>query len=225
MAVAPGVEKLPGPPYIFQVQRAARPARAADWLWRRRYAALSFIAAFGLWEVAVRLLNVAPYLLPPPSTIVAELLTRWPRVMDSAVITTQEILAGYLLAVVVSVPLALLIAYSRALESTIYPLIVFLQIVPKIAIAPLFIIWFGFGFTPKLLLVFLLSFFPIVVSSIAGFKSLDPEVMDLARSTGAVPCAGSSPRGSLGRSGGCATKRGRRPRCGWAAWTRKGWHT
>jgi NitT/TauT family transport system permease protein len=70
-------------------------------------------------------------------------------------------------------------------ESTLYPLIVFLQIVPKIAIAPLFIIWFGFGFTPKVLLVFLLSFFPIVVSSIAGFKSLDPDVMDLARSTGA----------------------------------------
>jgi NitT/TauT family transport system permease protein len=62
---------------------------------------------------------------------------------------------------------------------------VFLQIVPKIAIAPLFIIWFGFGFMPKLLLVFLLSFFPIVVSSIAGFKSVDPDVMDLARSTGA----------------------------------------
>jgi NitT/TauT family transport system permease protein len=63
--------------------------------------------------------------------------------------------------------------------------IVFLQIVPKIAIAPLFIIWFGFGFTPKLLLVFLLSFFPIVVSSIAGFKAADRDVMDFARTTGA----------------------------------------
>jgi NitT/TauT family transport system permease protein len=156
-----------------------------QWLWLRRYALLSFVVAFGLWEGAVRLLNVAPYLLPPPSTVVAELAARWPRVLDGAMITTQEILAGYLLAVVVSVPLALLIAYSRVLESTLYPLIVFLQIVPKIAIAPLFIIWFGFGFTPKLLLVFLLSFFPIVVSSIAGFKSLDPDVMDLARSTGA----------------------------------------
>jgi NitT/TauT family transport system permease protein len=70
-------------------------------------------------------------------------------------------------------------------ERTIYPLIVFLQIVPKIAIAPLFIIWFGFGFTPKLLLVFLLSFFPIVVAAIAGFKSIDEETMELARSTGA----------------------------------------
>jgi NitT/TauT family transport system permease protein len=160
-------------------------ATGAQWLWRRRHAILSFAAAFGLWEAAVRLLNVAPYLLPPPSTVMTELVARWPRVLDGALITTQEILAGYLLAVVVSVPLALLITYSRTLESTLYPLIVFLQIVPKIAIAPLFIIWFGFGFTPKLLLVFLLSFFPIVVSSIAGFKSLDPDVMDLARSTGA----------------------------------------
>jgi NitT/TauT family transport system permease protein len=63
--------------------------------------------------------------------------------------------------------------------------IVFLQIIPKIAVAPLFIIWFGFGFTPKLLVVFLLSFFPIVVASIAGFKSVDPDIMDFARTTGA----------------------------------------
>ena len=71
------------------------------------------------------------------------------------------------------------------MEQAVYPVIVFLQIVPKIAIAPLFIIWFGFGFTPKLLLVFLLSFFPIVVSSIAGFKIVDRDVMDFARTTGA----------------------------------------
>ena len=76
-------------------------------------------------------------------------------------------------------------AYSRFIETAIYPVIVFLQIIPKIAIAPLFIIWFGFGFTPKLLLVFLLSFFPIVVASIAGFKAVDPDIMDFARTTGA----------------------------------------
>jgi NitT/TauT family transport system permease protein len=100
-------------------------------------------------------------------------------------VTTSEIVFGYLLAVAISVPLAFLVAHSPFFEKSVYPLIVFLQIVPKIAIAPLFIIWFGFGFMPKLLLVFLLSFFPIVVSSTAGFKSVDPDVMDLARSTGA----------------------------------------
>ena len=105
--------------------------------------------------------------------------------MASAWVTTREIVVGYVLAVVVSVPLALWIAYSRFMENAVYPVIVFLQIVPKIAVAPLFIIWFGFGFTPKLLVVFLLSFFPIVVSSIAGFKSVDPDIMDFARTTGA----------------------------------------
>jgi NitT/TauT family transport system permease protein len=114
-----------------------------------------------------------------------EFLKRYTVVMPSAWVTLQEIVAGYLLAVVVSIPLALAVAYSRFMEQAVYPVIVFLQIIPKIAIAPLFIIWFGFGFTPKLLLVFLLSFFPIVVSSLAGFKSADRDVMDFARTTGA----------------------------------------
>ena len=157
------------------------------WLLETRRILLSFLLLFLLWEGSVRLLGVPTYLLPPPSMIFSDFLGRWNRVMQNTLITTQEIVAGYLAAVLVSIPLALAIAYSRFMEDTVYPIIVFFQIVPKIAIAPLFIIWFGFGFTPKLLLVFLLSFFPIVVSSIAGFKSVDAEILDLARSTGASP--------------------------------------
>ena len=157
------------------------------WFAGARRLLLSFIVLFVLWEVGVRLFGVPAYVLPPPSKIFADLTARSGRILQNTLITTQEIVAGYLLAVLVSIPLAVGLAYSRFLETTVYPLIVFFQIVPKIAIAPLFIIWFGFGFTPKLLLVFLLSFFPIVVSSIAGFKSVDPEIMDLARSTGASP--------------------------------------
>jgi NitT/TauT family transport system permease protein len=156
-----------------------------NWLWRHRHAIGAFVLLFAFWEFAAWLFALPPYLLPPPSKILVDLSSRWPRVLDGAWVTTSEIVLGYLLAVAVSIPLALMVAYSRFFEASVYPLIVFLQIVPKIAIAPLFIIWFGFGFMPKLLLVFLLSFFPIVVSSIAGFKSLDPDVMDLARSTGA----------------------------------------
>jgi NitT/TauT family transport system permease protein len=158
-----------------------------NWLWRHRHAIGAFVLLFAFWEFAAWLFALPPYLLPPPSKILVDLSSRWPRVLDGAWVTTSEIVLGYLLAVAVSIPLALLVAYSRFFEASVYPLIVFLQIVPKIAIAPLVIIWFGFGFMPKLLLVFLLSFFPIVVSSIAGFKSLDPDVMDLARSTGAGP--------------------------------------
>lgn len=146
---------------------------------------ISFVVLFVIWEAAVRIFGVATYLLPPPSLIWTEFASRWSYVLANTWITTSEIIAGYLVAVAVSVPLAVFVAYFPTMERMLYPIIVFLQIVPKIAIAPLFIIWFGFGFTPKLLLVFLLSFFPIVVSSIAGFKSIDDETMELARSTGA----------------------------------------
>jgi NitT/TauT family transport system permease protein len=168
---------------------ARRARRRGDalgaWLRRRAGMLAIFALLFLVWEFAVHLFGVKEYLLPPPSKVWTEFWRRHDAVLAGAWVTTQEILAGYALAVIVSVPLALSIAYSRFMEQSVYPVIVFLQIVPKIAIAPLFIIWFGFGFTPKLLLVFLLSFFPIVVASIAGFKSADRDVMDFARTTGA----------------------------------------
>lgn len=172
------------PPADPSAQSRPLPA-PVRWLVQSRHILLSFLVLFLLWEVSVRALGVPGYLLPPPTKIFADFLARWPRMAQHTLITTQEILAGYFAAVGVSIPLALLISHSRFMEKSVYPIIVFFQIVPKIAIAPLFIIWFGLGFTPKLLLVFLLSFFPIVVSSIAGFKSVDPDIMDLARSTGA----------------------------------------
>ncbi|MHB2168563.1 ABC transporter permease [Alsobacter sp. R-9] len=159
--------------------------RAGTWLRRRIGLIVVFVALFLLWEYAVKIFGIKEYLLPPPTRIWAEFLKRWPTVLAGAYVTTQEILGGYLLAVAVSIPLALAVVRWRFVEEALYPVIVFLQIIPKIAIAPLFIIWFGFGFGPKLLIVFLLCFFPIVVASVAGFKSVDPDVMDFARTTGA----------------------------------------
>ena len=160
-------------------------ATLAGWLRKRAGLLVVALAFFLLWEYGVWLFGVKAYLLPPPSTVWVEFLSRWETVLHGAWITTQEIVGGYILAIVVSIPLALMVARSRFVEDSIYPVVVFLQIIPKIAIAPLFIIWLGFGYTPKLLIVFLLCFFPIVVSSVAGFKSTDPEIMDFARTTGA----------------------------------------
>ena len=165
--------------------RTGRAHALLGWLQRRVGVLIVFAALFLLWEFAVHLFGVKEYLLPPPSKVWTEFMKRYTIVMPSAWVTLQEIIAGYLLAVIVSVPMALVVARSAFIERAVYPVIVFLQIIPKIAIAPLFIIWFGFGFAPKLLLVFLLSFFPIVVSSLAGFKSADRDVMDFARTTGA----------------------------------------
>jgi len=100
-------------------------------------------------------------------------------------VTANEILLGILMATVISVPLGYLIVSIRVLERAVYPLIVFFQLVPKIAIAPLFVVWFGFGLFPKVLLTFLLCFFPTLVASMAGFRALDERVLYLTRSMGA----------------------------------------
>jgi NitT/TauT family transport system permease protein len=162
-----------------------RRAPAVAWAWERRHAIATFVVLFLAWEFLAKLAGVPDYLLPPPSTIVRELARRWPRVWGNVASTTIEIVLGYAVAILVSIPLAQAIAHSRFVEKTAYPVIVFLQIIPKIAIAPLFVIWFGIGITPRVLIVFLLCFFPIVIASIAGFRSVRPEVLELARSTGA----------------------------------------
>lgn len=147
---------------------------------------LAGIAAFLLvWEVAVRLLRIPEYVLPVPSKIAATMVTNGPTLLSASMYTLQPMLLGFVLAVMLGVAIAVAVAFSPRVQVIAYPLLVFLQIVPKIAVAPLFIIWFGFGLTPKVLLVFLLSFFPIVVAAITAFRSIEPEIIELVRSTGA----------------------------------------
>src|SRR5262249_50157466 len=147
--------------------------------------AASFACLLLVWEGSVRLLGVKLYILPPPSIVAATLSSKWATIGTAAWYTAQPMLIGFGLAVVVGVALALAFAVSRLFEAVVYPQIVFLQIIPKIAIAPLFMIWFGYGLTSKVLVVFLLSFFPVVVSAVQAFRSVDPDIMDLARVTGA----------------------------------------
>lgn len=146
---------------------------------------LSFAILLLAWEVLVRLFGVKLYILPPPSTVLTTLWVKRLTIGTAAWYTAQPMLIGYAFAVLVGVALALSFALSRLVESIVYPQIVFLQIIPKIAIAPLFMIWFGYGLTSKVLIVFLLSFFPVVVSAVQAFRSMDPEIRDLARVTGA----------------------------------------
>ena len=138
-----------------------------------------------MWQGAVMLFRIPDYILPTPWIILTDAAGKWRSLLYGAFYTAQPMVLGFILAVVAGVLIALVVAFSRTTQAIAYPLLVFLQIVPKIAVAPLFIIWFGFGFTPKLLLVFLLSFFPIVIASIAGFRAIDPEIMDFVHTTGA----------------------------------------
>ena len=162
-------------------------ARIRAGLARHRTTVLTFVLLFAVWEIAVHVFKAPRYILPAPTGVWEGFLSQPARMLSNTWVTVQIIIVGYAIAIVVSIPLALLIAFSRFVQTTLYPLLVVFQIIPKIAVAPLFIVWFGFGFMPKVMLVFLLSFFPIVISAIAGFRSLDADVEDFARSTGAGP--------------------------------------
>jgi NitT/TauT family transport system permease protein len=139
------------------------------------------------WDVAIRLFRIPPYLIPAPLAVARQLVNEWPMLWRETLPTLYATLGGFAASAIVGVPIAMWIAYSRVVESFVYPLLVFSQSVPKVAIAPLFVVWFGFGIVPKVIAAFLLGFFPVVVSTVQGFKAVEADVIDLARSMGASP--------------------------------------
>ena len=139
------------------------------------------------WDVFIRLFKIPPYLIPNPLSVAKQLVAEWPMLWRETLPTLYATLAGFALSALVGVPIAMWIAYSRLVESFVYPLLVFSQSIPKVAIAPLFVVWFGFGLVPKVIAAFLLGFFPVVVATVQGFKSVEGDVIDLARSMGANP--------------------------------------
>jgi NitT/TauT family transport system permease protein len=151
-------------------------------LWRPVALVAALIVAW--WAVTAAEL-VAPYILPSPAET-------WNTARDNALylaentwVTTWETVIGFVIAAVVGELVAVVMIYSESLEKTMYPLILFAQVIPKIAIAPLFIVWLGFGPSPKILVAVLMAFFPIVISGMAGLRSVDPEILELTSTMGA----------------------------------------
>src|SRR6266851_1047206 len=139
------------------------------------------VVIFALWDLVIRIFKIPPYLIPAPWDVAKMLVAEWPRLWRESLFTGYATLGGFGLSIFFGIPIAMLIAYSKLVESYVYPLLVFSQSVPKIAIAPLFVVWFGFGIFPKVISAFLLGFFPVVVATVVGFKSVDPDMVDLAR--------------------------------------------
>ena len=147
------------------------------------------VVVFILWQLGVMLFKIPAYLAPTPASVAGQLVSEWPTLWRETLVTTYATLGGFGLSVLFGVPLGLAVVSSRLVESLVYPIPVFSQSVPKVAVAPLFVVWFGFGTLPKVIVAFLLGFFPIVVSTVIGLKSIEPEVLDLARSMKASPLA------------------------------------
>lgn len=138
------------------------------------------------WELGSRAGYFPRYLLPSPTGIARRFGELHALIVKESLVTLQEILLGFGLSVLVGIPLAVGLVSSRAFDRAVYPLIVGSQVVPKVGIAPLFLVWFGFGLTSKVLVAFLVAFFPIVISTVVGLRSIEVEKLYVARASGAT---------------------------------------
>jgi len=142
-----------------------------------------------LWEVAVVTLHIRPFVLPRPSQVAASMLADATVLLPAALATGRAILLGFALSVLVAVPLAVALVASRWVERTLFPLLVATQLVPKVALAPVLVVWLGLGAITKVMVAFLLSFFPILIDTMIGLKSIEPGKIQMARAMGATQLA------------------------------------
>lgn len=169
----------------WRVGRSPRPGRR-----RRRGrdlalnvgAPIGFAAlVIGLWQLYASVSGIRESTLPKPTQVADALWTSRELLIENAWVTIQEIAIGYAAAIVLGVTLAVLIRASRVVERAVYPWLVVSQMVPIPAIAPIIVIWTGFDIRPKIIVIALVSFFPIAVNTIDGLKAVDPDLLKLLR--------------------------------------------
>lgn len=163
--------------------RAARRRRALEaWLpW------IVILGLFVVWEAAVWLFKVDRFILPAPSAIAESMIRWWRPLLDDSLTTLTTTVIGFAFAVVFGLLLGIAIGSSTLVYRGLYPLLIAFNSVPKVAVVPVLIVWFGVGFTPAVITAFLISFFPIVVNVATGIATVEPELRDVLRALGARP--------------------------------------
>jgi NitT/TauT family transport system permease protein len=178
--VRPGAEGLPA----AEVDEQAEAGRGIAWppgLGRWIAPIVSFVLMIALWQAVIVVAQLPVFVLPPPGAVFNAFITNVPLLLGNTWVTLVETLAGFALSIVVAVPLAIVISSSPVLRNGLYPFLLIGQSVPKQAVAPLLLLWIGYGEGPKVLLAFLTAFFPIVVSTAVGLQMTPPEMLDLGR--------------------------------------------
>ncbi|KOF57003.1 MULTISPECIES: ABC transporter permease [Clostridium] len=145
------------------------------------YPIITLVAVVLLWQVIVDVKNVPAYIVPSPTGIVKTLISDFKVIMDNTKVTIYESIVGFVISIALSFVLAVLMDSFKIVRKSLYPILVISQTIPTIAIAPLFIIWFGFGPMPKIIVVIITCFFPIVISLIDGFEKVDRDYINLFR--------------------------------------------
>ncbi len=164
------------------------PTRLSAIRGQARLVVLPVLAAalvIGCWEAAVRIKQIPNTLLPAPSAVAYRLMETLPFLLRQAVPTTLETIASFLISMVLGIGLAVLICKSRLIRDALYPNIVLFQLIPKIALAPLFIVWLGIGSTSRITFAVFISFFPVVVATLTGLMSVDRDLLRLCKAVGA----------------------------------------
>ena len=148
-----------------------------------------YLVLLGVWELGTRLFSIPAWLLPAPSAVMIAAIDWAPDLAINTLVTLRETVVGFALAFLLSLPLAVLIAFQPLARRLVYPLLLGLQSVPKVALAPLVTLWFGVGEAPKILVIVLVCFFPILVNIVAGFEAVPRSMVDLMHSLRASPMA------------------------------------
>ncbi len=151
------------------------------WLWPL----LILVVLLSIWEIAVRVAHTPRWMLPPPSSIFDSFRTDHTLLLHHTRVTLVEVVLGFGLALGAGIAVGVAIDSSRVLERAIYPLIIASQTVPMVALAPLLLIWFGYGLTPKIIVTALVCFFPIAVNTVDGLRVADRETLAMLSSMGA----------------------------------------
>jgi NitT/TauT family transport system permease protein len=143
------------------------------------------VGLFVLWEAACRLFKVDTFVLPAPSQIFLATAQYWWPLLKNSLVTLWTTLAGFAIAVIFGIILGIVVGWSRTIYRGLYPVMVGFNSIPKVAVVPILIIWFGIGVVPAILTAFLISFFPIVVNVATGLATMEPELEDVLRALGA----------------------------------------
>jgi len=146
------------------------------------------LVAIGVfWEAAVSIWHIPSYILPPPSRIILVIGERWNLLLANSVVTLAEVTMGFVVALIGGLSLALAIHSSRIVERTTLPLVIASQTIPVFAIAPLLILWFGYGMGSKVVMAAIIVFFPIVINTVDGLRAADPDTISLLKVLEATP--------------------------------------
>jgi NitT/TauT family transport system permease protein len=178
-APMPGVEASPGARRRTTLRRLAADGLQA--LVANVPAAVCLGLLLVVWQIVVTALGVSDFILPTPLQILEVTIRFFPQLLRHTWTTTAEILLGFAIGNAVAVAMAVCIVNSRVVERALYPLIIASQTVPKVAVAPLFLIWFGSGLTPKVVITAIVCFFPTVVNTVQGLRATDERAIDLFR--------------------------------------------